>query len=451
MFLVNIIFTHLRSLLNRIRSAIVNLNIFDDAAPRTAATTFREMLLTRLFFVLLTISTIASGFYTLLVRQSELITIENPSLSTYQQLYSDHADTLQCSCARQSISYGSFLNVTFDLHQVCFSDLVSTPWLNYLESFDPVALPSWIDSFSTQDFRTMGNSYFQLLAAFCSLTKGNIADAQSSFSSIQLVNARMLPSLLFIQQTDAIMASYVDSTRNDFQRTVAWIRFVFTGSYLVTGVNTNSAIDVGQNNTVVIGERTFAVPKYINHTSFILTDLCSCPVEFDNCFIPNLLYANETDTLAYKRYFFEIPIGCIPLLGFLRSTFTWWYDQNHLEDIQDTYSRVILSKSSPIINALDASLPSKYQYQSLEYLLNQMFIEPPTHQKALFDLYYDQCAPSSCSYTVVKRRDLLVALLLLISICGGWNRILRILVKAFGKLFYFLIDWWKNREGHNRK
>jgi hypothetical protein len=80
-----------------------------------------------------------------------------------------------------------------------------------------------------------------------------------------------------------------------------------------------------------------------------------------------------------------------------------------------------------------------------------MFLETWISNDTHFDQFYSQCAPTSCSYTTRQRRDLLVVLLLLISICGGLNRILRILVQGFGQLIFFLIDWWQNRNIQQRK
>ena len=448
---MNLIVTHLRSLLLRIRSAIVNLNLFDSTAPRALTIISREILLTRLFLLLLTICSIAAGFYTFLLRQAQLITIQHPSLAVYQQLYNEYPDTLQCLCSKQSIPYGSFLNVTFTLHQVCSSDLISPTWLNYLELFDPIFLPSWRALVGVRDFRTIGNAYFQLLNTFCSLAKSNIEDAQSSFNDIQLVSDRVLTRSRFIQRTSGIITSHKNSTQNDFQWIFNWILFTFTSSYFLTGANTNSDIFVDNNDNVLVQKLIVANIEYIDHTFASTAGMCACPVDFSSCTATNLLYTNGTSQLDYERLFPELPIGCMPLSGFLESTFTWWYSQDHLNDIERTYSLVILSQPSPSITVLDPSLSTRYQNQTLEYLLNQMFIEPPIRHEALFSLYYCQCAPSSCSYTVVKRRDLLVVLLLLISICGGLNRILRILVHAFGKFIYFLIDWRQNHEADHCK
>ena len=448
---VSIVLNYVRSLLNRIRVAVVNLNLFESQAPRTPTIISRELFRTRLFLLLLITSSIAAAFYTSLVVQSQLVTVAHPSFATYQQLYKNYADTLKCPCSQQSISYGSFLNVTFILHQVCSSDLISSTWLNYLESFDPILLPSWAVTVGTRDFRSAGNAYFQLLATFCSLAKINIADAQNSFTNTRFVADHVLSPSLFIQQANAVTESYISNTQNDFQQTFAWIMIAVTGSYFLTGANTNSDVTIHGDDSIVINELFYGLVADINHEFISLRGYCTCPVQFSNCYVPSFLYTVGTAPLQYEQILWDLPIGCIPLIGFLLSTSAWWYTESYVENIRDTYSRVILSQSSPNIHAIDASLPTQYRNQTLQHLISSMFIEPPILHNVHFSSFYNQCAPSSCSYTVVQRRDLLVVLVLLISICGGLNKLLRILVRLFSKVIFFLVDWWKHRDEQHSK
>jgi hypothetical protein len=225
----------------------------------------------------------------------------------------------------------------------------------------------------------------------------------------------------------------------------------FTGGYFLTGANTNSDITIVNNDTLVINKILYYRVLTINPANAATDDLCACPLQFNSCFAMDLLHTVGTEQSQFEQIFSELPIGCIPLLGFLRSTFAWWYNETYLENIQETYSEVIDSQSAPTIKSLDISIPTRFTNQMLEYLLREMFMEISVNNDTHFNLFYSQCAPISCSYTILQRRDLIVALFLLISICGGLNKILQILVQAFGKLIFFLIDWWKNRDIQHRK
>ena len=432
---------------NYIRQAIVNLNLFESQRPRAASNIFREQFLTRLFILLLAISSIAAGFYTFLVVQNQVVTIPHPSLTTYQQLYNAHEDTLQCPCSQPTVVYGSFLNVTFVFHQVCSSDLVSSTWLNYLESFDPIILPEVALIGRTRDFRIAGCAYFQLLATFCSLAKNNTEDAQRLFSNTQFVNEHVLAPSIFNQQTNDMVKSYVTTMLNDFQIILNWIIMSLAASYFLTGTNTNSWVTVYSDDTVRVGSLNYPIGSgYI-----IATALYTCPGEFKLAASPNRLYTVGAEQIDYEIIFTELPIGCIPFIKFLSSGPSWWYNGTYLEMIRNTYSGVIRTHSPPNLKSLDESVSTRFRGQNLEYLLRQMFIELPIHNHSSFDLFYNQCAPLSCSYGVDQRRGLIVGLLLLISICGGLNNILRIMIEAFGKLIFFFVDWWKHRDVQHRK
>ena len=451
LFPARVVIDYLRRLPNSIRLLIVNFNVFKSQTAAAPIVIFRQILLTRLFVLLLAISSIAVGVYTFLLIQSQVITIEKPSLTTYQQLYDAYGDALQCPCSQQSVSYGIFLNVTFDLHQLCSSDLVSSTWLNYLESFDPINLPEWAAYSATRDFRTIGNSYFQILATACTLAKNNIEDAQNSFANTRLVSDRVLARHLFIQQINAIIQSYINSTLNDFRQTVDWIILASSSNYFLTGANTNSYITFDDNDIANIGFLLIQVIADISHEHISFSDFCTCPAINGDCFSMNMLYTTGTQSLEYERIFSEVLIGCLPLSGLLLSKITWWYDQTYLEIIRNSYSRVILTQASPNIDSLNASLSDYFEIPIMYILFYAMFTNSSTRNETHFDLFYNQCAPISCSYTISQRRDLVVVILLLISICGGLKEILYILVRASGKLIFFLIDWRNNNHTEQRK
>ena len=448
---MRVILNHIRLLPGYVYEAIINLNLFESQKPRTTINISRELLVTRLFLVLLIISSIAAGIYTFLFVENQVVTIAHPPHPVYQQLYRDYSDTLQCSCSELSVPYGNFLNVTFILHQVCSSSFVSSAWLDYLESFDPIFLPSWAPKGLTKDFRIAGNSYFQLLATFCRLTKESIEDAQHFLLKTRFVNDHLPDPILFDQQTQAIITSYITNTENNFRRMLGWITFIFINGYFFSGANTNFDISVTNNGTLVVRNAAYDVIIRMTHDSITSLGTCTCPREYANCFGKNLLYTNGSNIYQFEQIFSELPMGCTPINGFFASQFYWWYNETFIKNIQITYSTAILSKRLPNISSLDMAIPTRFTTGNLKSLVQEMFVETWVNNDTTFGQFYSQCAPSSCSYTTTRRRDLLVVLLLLISICSGLNRILRMLVEGFGKLIFLLIDGWQNRNIQDRK
>ena len=269
----------MRTIWSHVRQVITTLNLFESETLGTPIQIHRERLLTRFFIILIILSSIAVGLYIFLVEQNQVVTIEHPSLATYHQLYNDHPNTLKCPCSQISLPYNVFLNVTFVLHQVCQSDLVSKEWLEYLTSFDPTLLPSSTYTAYSRDFRTIGASYFQLLSTFCSLVRINIEDAQRVFTNTLLVNDHVIPPTLFRQQTEVIIQSFIDRTRNEFIQIFRWINIAFVSSQFFNGANVKPDITVTDDRQISLVSSVLWRLTSVSDESMGFNGVCTC--EFD--------------------------------------------------------------------------------------------------------------------------------------------------------------------------
>ncbi len=107
-----------------IRIKIINLNIFRlrsfgnidrDNAKRLGRIS------TRLYLLLLAVSLTTFGLYTFVQYQIFTKTIDNPSMTDYQQLFgrsSEYQSTVDCPCSITSIAYKNFLEIKPSFHQV---------------------------------------------------------------------------------------------------------------------------------------------------------------------------------------------------------------------------------------------------------------------------------------------------------------------------------------------
>ncbi|UJR06768.1 hypothetical protein I4U23_011055 [Adineta vaga] len=447
LFVVHIVWERVLYLSNYIQQTIVSLNLFENPTPRIPINIHREQRLTWFFILLIAISSMAVGFYIFFVEQNQVVTIAHPSLATYQQLYNDHPNTLQCPCSQISIPHKAFLNVTFVVHQICSSDLISPIWLNYLASFDPTLVPAWTEQDFAFDFRTVGASYFQLLASFCSMVQINIADAQRIFTNTHFINDRVLAPPLFAKKTEAMIDSFINTTRNNFVRTFNWVSIAFIASQFFTGGNVNFDITTDEDGQVHAEFTVRSLLVEISDTSLFFSGPCACGQRYLECFVVPVLFTNASYLNQSGLYLFfqVINIGCTPLAGFISSKIAWWYNITYLRYIQETYSIVINSQSPPNIEALSASIPTNFEDVETISLIREMLLETTIKNNTRFDQFYSECAPLACSYTNVQRREIIVVLLLLIAICGGLYTGFQIIVPLFGKLLFCCIDWWKNR------
>ncbi|CAF0899801.1 unnamed protein product [Adineta ricciae] len=274
----------------QIKQKIVRLNIFEDQTPCTPITIFREQFLTRIFIVLISICSIISSY------------------DIYQELYEKYPNTLKCSCQQVSILYKMLINVTFVLHQVYSNDLVSSTWLYCVSSLNPIEL-----------------SYTEFFLNFRAKAESHINDATDIFSNTRFINYHSLPPPLFVQQTVAIIESYIDHMRDDFQRSVNWNQIGLDINQVLTGTNTNVYIYINKNGSFIFKKGYFVRRFYLgNDGNYAVTGTCECEFEYKDipCLRKNFLFPNRTNELRYGYIFLDLPVGCVPLNGFLISTFS---------------------------------------------------------------------------------------------------------------------------------
>ena len=409
-----------------------------------------ERITTRVFLLALLGCCAIAGFYIFIVRQEQLITVLHPTADEYRSLYENYGRSLLCPCSQISVPYAKLLNVTYVLHQVCSSGMVSAGWLDYLISFNPTQVYTVPKLQYLRDFRTYGETYFQFLDTFCSLARDTIESEQTISRSKHLINGNVPSPEIFAQQVDAAMEAFVSSTYNRFTQTLTWIDMDNSVNQFLTGTNVNFNVAL-EDNQVSFPYATISPITYITEEGIGTSDEYSCAERNIRCQMSLLLFKNGTFHLESARIFKEIPIGCIPYYGFFRSSIAWWYEKDYIEDIRDTYTHVIDYPSAPAIQPLNRSISTHFYNQTVTDLLYAMFVESIIKESAIFQTFYGECAPRSCSYKMARRREIVVALLLLISVCGGLNRGLRLLIPLLSKCTFLCLEKWRNRNDTRRQ
>ena len=437
------------NLFTRFQQMIAEINLFEGETARTITIIYRERFLTRCFILLMMTATMIIAFYIFFQKQNQTITITNPSLDTYYQLYNDHQDSLKCPCSQLSMSYDKFINVSIILHEICSSDLLSPTWIDYVTSFDRSQIPSWTETPFSRDFRLIGASYFQLLNVFCSLAKTNIKNVHGILVNKKLISDYVRSPIRLLQETQAIINSFIDTTNNNLIQEYQWIYVYFVTSHFLSGTNVNFQAVVNDDH-VILNPNIILMLSSVENDRIGVTGYCSCAGEHVSlaCSLVTIIYSNGTNFFEYDQIFWQLKIGCLPFLGFEKGYIQWWYNDTYIENIRNSYSIMLQSQQLPDIRPLNRLAPTQFALSTLDDLLSKIFIEEWIVDETHFDRFYVECAPISCSYTVYEYRSILAAILIIIAICGGLNKGLRIMVLFLGKTIFIIIDKWKNRNNN---
>lgn len=353
----------------------------------------------RLKNILVLICLVALYISYTLTKQRQLKEVAKyPSLKTYQHLVYEYRDViLQCPCSQISIPYKSFINLSvINYHQICSSTFVKDEWIVGYYPSRLVFQDSYID------FANMIPAYLQLLSYFCRVTNETVNNAFSNFYANNLIQSYLNPSVIdFNQQIQSVIRQFQSNIPNSFLSVLELMRDI-TSANTIMSVYRNNWKFINMNiNTDTISPNGTVIPMIS-----VRYGECDCALSKD-CIQP-------VSTLGDKL----IPglmIGCYPLEALLKSTLECFYFEECLGMIGIDTSQSTNNTLMP----LNLSIPSRFNIStSFEMMLNELLIEEWSTNVS-YEQYYEQCSPSSCSFTYMKSSSAVDIITNVLGLYGG--------------------------------
>ncbi|UJR19904.1 hypothetical protein I4U23_023036 [Adineta vaga] len=323
-------------------------------------------------YVFLLSTSLYTLFYMALLRsESRTITISDITPDRFYELYTKHPKTLLCSCSKITIPFKIFVSNSIIFHPVCSSIFVSKEWIEALYLADA-------SRYGTLDFRTTASSQFKLLASFCLLSQNTISQNQIELDNNQTHNG--------------YFAAYQTPTQFD------------------TGTDDDSPSDI--NAVCGRGDPISAAGFFSisNSSHYIFHDAWSIP---------------EPNTTLIKGFYG----ACTPIEAILASTFDCLYDIECLTLLSEYFPN--LNQTS--FNWSNVVLHSEHDNISVYNHLRDLFVNEWS-TKINYSKYFDECAPSFCTYTTANPMNFSFALALLISLYGGLTLVFRLIALTFVKI-----------------
>lgn len=398
---------------------------------------------TRVFILLMLIAVIVSGAYIFFSIETQVITISNPSLEIYHQLYGNYSSTLSCPCTQMFIPYKKFLMINYTLHQICSSTLVAPAWLKFILAYNQSVIWSGALDYSI-DFRVVAPSYFQLLAIACSLVENTFDNVLNTLEERHYINQYIPSQFEFLAQMSLLNESLTTSAQQEFLTIQNWLHLMTTHNQFLMGLGTNGRLTANTGSDVVeVTERDLGRYGEVTETLFTYTSTCSCRQFPTICQVVPFLDAVNGGQMYPFRFFVGMNVGCIPWAGLLSTNVSWWYRTDIIDQIRLLFDEHPHNQSDSIISPLGNQTETRFRYPNgshrlFEALFEEALLERWTGNLTRFDLFYQECAPKECTYVIRSERSRLVALLLLVSICGGLNKVLRWFSSLFLRMIFFL-------------
>ena len=265
-----------------------------------------------------------------------------------------------------------------------------------------------------------------------------IDDSIDQLLSLHLVTAQLLrPTYL-----DSHIMKFINETRLDALE--APNRLLD----LVLAINHGNAIvsTYGSNFDYFISYTSWQ-DQFAFTRTLIYDDGCTCELQA-NC-STQAQFLNISSSLNLPVVGFRI--GCTPSESLLTSTLECFYDVQCVDLIQnktryflfDPNVEIEVVQPLPLVN-------SRFMIHArISDLVRELFVEDWS-TNINYSSYFDSCSPSLCTYTYIKRFDMLHVVTQILGLFGGLNLLFKWISPILVRSFISFYQYWKNRSNRIR-
>ncbi|CAF0907193.1 unnamed protein product [Rotaria sordida] len=301
---------------NLLKEKALEFNLFEHQGTNDNAYHLKTQIIsTRIYLLLLILSISILIVYTLLIGDIKYVTIQYPSLNTFEQL---------------------------DIFSINFLNLIYNP----LNTFN----------YSYFDYRLFILPQFRWLNSLCTLANSTFNDALIVFYSNTLVTGRVQSRTTIQIQIDTALTHFYLSTSRAFLRALDFIQQVSQGNGIISEIESNwyftSRIEPIQYASLWTEPRS-----YYDHNSS-----CSCSI---NHMCTSVAMIDEWIIPGFR-------VGCYPLQSLLQSTLECLYNQTCLNQLKSIYFNSDLTFQS-----LDPTLSSPNV--TVQTLINKLLVDRLEH------------------------------------------------------------------------
>ncbi|CAF1046530.1 unnamed protein product [Adineta ricciae] len=414
-----------------LHAKILNYNLFipdeddydDEHDLSTSATNFveRQIYSTWVYVFLLTIFVYFLFFVTLINPQSRTVAVSNLTPSLFHQLQRQYGSTLSCACTTIAVPYQTFVSNTVSLHPVCSSGFVSQEWIEVF--YLPLA-----SLFPIVDIRTTAFSHFELLSALCSISNDTVLQSLADIDISQLISVQVLTEDNVQSEIAARIALVRTSAPSQTASFLKFLQVIYRSNTFASALETNAHVIVSDGAYVYTTEYPLAVNNIYNTDcaranlvgpAYFIAEANQYYEEHEKDWTGSYDYgALDSNTAATMEGFFG---GCFALDAALASTLQCLYDVQCLNILRDYFSGF----NESAFKSLDPLPSSIQENSSVSDLVANLFIDQWS-TKINYSSYFEQCAPSLCTYSTTDPINFSYSVTLLLSLYGGLTAILRL-------------------------
>ncbi|CAF4225273.1 unnamed protein product, partial [Rotaria sordida] len=259
------------------------LNLFSDNPFWSSTLSVSEQILsTRLFLVLISISLLTVIGYASLTIRTHDVTLNKFSLSDFERLGVLYRSTIKAPCTQVSIPFNKVLNLSSQFHPVCSSPFIRRKWISSLFLFNAT-------SHNILDYRTFAFAQFRSLRLLCHLSRRAVNDACRAFNTTHLIERNAFSRARFNEIASILVANLKRNVLTNEKRTANVVSMMTAQNRLLSALRTNYYIHSVPGSRNYITYNTVYLEK--NGTEKLS---CDCRLKGNQCTYPAGAFYNWT-------------------------------------------------------------------------------------------------------------------------------------------------------------
>jgi len=432
----------LRLLFFKIIQFVKTFNLFESKSARSpAAPTLEhekerklklELISTRVYILVLFLSTIPIIVYTSLRTTSETKTLDVSSYDNYQKLLNEYSsNALSCPCTTISNQYSNFLSIAPNsTHPVYHKPLFIENWIGMEFSFDGIPIE--------KNLPLIYLFYVRLTNIFCIFSQILVEREVKQFLATPYTTSFLIDKEQFKNYFNLQIDQFQKNLPSEYRRLIEMVRVTTSANSLMSATKTNYQWNFVTSTSKEIFlhlQQILPIVQYQTKPKYYQNHACSCQTQSKLC--KEQLYWTNTKIPIPGMY-----LSCYFIDGLLKSTFECFYNVTCLKKLQ-VY---MFPEYNPAQLVLEyPSNSSLYKMNStVQQLLDVLFVEE-WFRNITYELYYDKCKPRECHYTFIKRFELIYVITTTFSVLSGLVKVFHVLIPRIIEISHRLFQYFKRR------
>ncbi|CAF4003971.1 unnamed protein product, partial [Adineta steineri] len=300
-----------------------------------------------------------------------------------------------------------------------------------------------IRNLSEEEYKELDEKYSPTLtcpSSFCDIAKIIINNETNRFlTTTTFVHAQLLTNDLFNSQINSAINTFIQLTKHEYLYRMNLTNGLLHSnqylSHMIASTDLDTTLSYWSN-----GANTIQIITDAMYTLDASGDKCYRVLD-STCNIDNEVFSDFGDGWSINWQLDGIRGGCSVMNSVLKSSLMCWFENTCLNHLRT----LVKTAQLPSITSLDSTLSSRYfPNTSIEIIFNELMIEEWNFSSS-YSIYYQKCKPSFCSYTHEKKPSIVYTIIIIISLIGGINVILRLFSPLIIKIIFKFIHRLKRK------